>query len=54
MDEIEEAIDALEQIHPETMIAIDESRYMHLGHLARICIKKLKELQELQNDDTRH
>jgi hypothetical protein len=54
MDEIEEAIDALEQIHPDAMIAIDETRYLHLGQLAVLCIKKLKELQDLQNDDTRH
>ena len=54
MDEIEEAIDALERIDPHMMIAIDETRYLHLGQLAVLCIKKLKELQELTHDDTRH
>lgn len=54
MDEVEEAINALESIPSDLMIAIDEIHFLHLGELARVCIQKLKELQELQNDDPRH
>jgi hypothetical protein len=58
MDDLDEIIETLQMIHKDTVIAIDESRYVHLGGLAEACIKQLERmrnrLSELENDDTRH
>lgn len=58
--EFNELIETLEMIHKDTCIAVDESKYIHLGSMAQACIRHLKDMKERiseleSNDDsTRH
>lgn len=59
-DEFDELIETLELIHKDTCIAVDESKYIHLGSAAQACIRHLKAMKEriseleLNDDSTRH
>ncbi len=58
--EFDELIETLELIHKDTCIAVDESKYIHLGSAAQACIRHMKAMKErlseleLNDDSTRH
>ena len=58
MNEFDDLIETLRMIHKDSVITLDESRYLHLGGLAEACIRHLLDMKqrisELENDDTRH
>jgi hypothetical protein len=58
--EFGEILDTLRMIHKDSVIAIDEGHFVHLGNVAQACIKHLlamkERITELESKDvdTRH
>lgn len=58
--EFDEMIETLRMFHKDSVAAVDETRYVHLGSLAETCIKHLlsmkERISELESNhvDTRH
>lgn len=45
-DEFDELIETLELIHKDTCIAVDESKYIHLGSMAQVCVRHLMQMKQ--------
>lgn len=58
--EFDELVETLRMFHKDSVAALDETRYVHLGSLAETCIKHLtsmkQRISELESTyaDTRH
>jgi hypothetical protein len=45
-DEFDELVETLRMFHKDSVAALDETRYVHLGSLAETCIKHLLSMKE--------